>query len=929
MQFTDTSENATRWSWDFGDGHPSEEQNPLHEYKNAGRYVVTLTAINECGMSASKTGVVNISCQDVTADFGLEYLAADVATNNLTVRFTDVSQGYGLDIMKWRWDFGDGIKTSWTQATRPVNGQVDHTYPKVAPYTASLEVENECGSVDKVHKLVYNGSHCEDIVANFSPLISSGDAPLIINFIDQTTGEANRWHWDFGDNTFGELQRNATITRGDISHTYEKVGTYVVTLIATGECGKAGVKSGNVDVECDNVSIDFRYQINNPQDEEPLNVTFFITEPNDPDELDKIVKWTWLFDDGTVSHEFNPTHVYPDRLQYDVMVFAENYCGNSGRNQRSIILDCRNLTPWFNVTPQRGIVPLTVYFDENSTPVEHIKAWRWYFGDGGYFYTTDSILPTPESYTYLTPGIFNITLVVQNECTQQFSMNRTVEVFPPYNITAFSNEGGSISPPGITMVAAGDNLIYTITNNTCFDIGDVTVDDTSIGKINAYTFTNIQSDHTINATFVSQGPYSINTSVNIVNPDSTYTPGGGTISPSGNITVPCEWHQQFNITPHTCYDIYDVVIDKDQPNVQHLGPINNYTFVNVQFDQTIDAYFQLKHPQISASANQGGTIDPLGITYLDCGSDQTYTITTESCYNITDVIINGTERLGPQISPFTYTFTNVTTDQAIQAQFALKTFPINATAGEGGVISPTGIIYVLCGYNQVFTITSDNCYEISSVLINEIPLPGPFISPFQYTFPNVLQPQTIDAEFSFKNYNITASSGSNGRIVPSGIISVGCGSDRTLTIVPDSGYVVTDIIVNGESVGSYSSYTLSNIQSDQTIHVDFGLSRNWCPITGNVRTQGGTGTGVPGIRVDVWNQARTILERSGISRADGSYTIMYPRQSGTHRIDLNCPSTTTWTTTSPSGGWVDNAQICNRNGACVALSQNFRGRIIT
>ena len=26
----------------------------------------------------------------------------------------------------------------------------------------------------------------------------------------------------------------------DISHTYEKVGKYVVTLIATGECGKAG-----------------------------------------------------------------------------------------------------------------------------------------------------------------------------------------------------------------------------------------------------------------------------------------------------------------------------------------------------------------------------------------------------------------------------------------------------------------------------------------------------------------------------------------------------------------------------------------------------------------------------------------------------------------------------------------------------------------
>ncbi len=429
MQFTDTSENATRWSWDFGDGHPSEEQNPLHEYKNAGRYVVTLTAINECGMSASKTGVVNISCQDVTADFGLEYLAADVATNNLTVRFTDVSQGYGLDIMKWRWDFGDGIKTSWTQATRPVNGQVDHTYPKVAPYTASLEVENECGSVDKVHKLVYNGSqHCEDIVANFTPLISSGDAPLTINFVDQTTGEPNRWHWDFGDDTFGELQKSSTVTKGDISHTYEKVGKYVVTLIATGECGKAGVKSGYVTIDCPEVNVDFGYTY---LDEHNRTVNFnaFVFPPLYDDD---IIDWTWFFDDGTTGKGQSITHTYgpnTEEVYFNVLVVATSYCGTTGQNLKILYPSCPELFPDFSVIPPNGSYPLEVTVVDNSSPLQDIVSWRWFFGDGGYYYSTDPLQKEPpEPHLFSNWGIFPITLQIQNKCGNIFSAVREVEV---------------------------------------------------------------------------------------------------------------------------------------------------------------------------------------------------------------------------------------------------------------------------------------------------------------------------------------------------------------------------------------------------------------------------------------------------------------------------------------------------------------------
>lgn len=46
IQFTDLSENATAWNWDFGDGNNSTEQNPVHTYSAAGNYTAKLIAIN-------------------------------------------------------------------------------------------------------------------------------------------------------------------------------------------------------------------------------------------------------------------------------------------------------------------------------------------------------------------------------------------------------------------------------------------------------------------------------------------------------------------------------------------------------------------------------------------------------------------------------------------------------------------------------------------------------------------------------------------------------------------------------------------------------------------------------------------------------------------------------------------------------------------
>ena len=51
VTFANTSQNATTFSWNFGDGSSSSEQNPVHTYASGGSYTVTLTATNNCGSS--------------------------------------------------------------------------------------------------------------------------------------------------------------------------------------------------------------------------------------------------------------------------------------------------------------------------------------------------------------------------------------------------------------------------------------------------------------------------------------------------------------------------------------------------------------------------------------------------------------------------------------------------------------------------------------------------------------------------------------------------------------------------------------------------------------------------------------------------------------------------------------------------------------
>ena len=82
-------------------------------------------------------------------------------------------------------------------------------------------------------------------------------------------------------------------------------------------------------------------------------------------------------------------------------------------------------------------------------------------------------------------------------------------------------------------------------------------------------------------------------------------------------------------------------------------------------------------------------------------------------------------------------------------------------------------------------------------------------------------PKRQSSGSNYSYYTIKATAGAGGSISPSGNVSVREGRDQTFTITPDQGYAVSDVKIDGESVGAVTSYSFENVRKAHTIAVSF------------------------------------------------------------------------------------------------------------
>ena len=377
-----------------------------------------------------------------------------------------------------------------------------------------------------------------------------------------------------------------------------------------------------------------------------------------------------------------------------------------------------------------------------------------------------------------------------------------------YIISAGSQAGGSISPSGAVNVNSGSSAQFAITASTGYQISNVAVDGQSVGAVSSYTFSNVTANHTISAAFSPIPAYTIS---------ATYQ-GSGSISPAGALSVNSGSSAQFAITANTGRQISNVVVDG-----QSVGAVSSYTFTNVTANHSIQASFAARQYSISASAQGGGTISPVGTNSFSEGTNVSYSMTPAAGYKLTGILVDGNEAFGPELqapaaaakagvsagkSAATYTFSNVDSNHNIQAVFS-PTFQLVADPGPDQSVK-TGSTVTLNGLNSTGSGSPISSYRWTQVSGPAVTLSNP--SSAQCTF----TPQNVaSAESLVFNLTVTNSEGASSsanclvNVSTSGEApSVQAGPDRKVSAYSN---VTLDGASYSDSYGTIASYTWTQI----------------------------------------------------------------------------------------------------------------------
>lgn len=244
--------------------------------------------------------------------------------------------------------------------------------------------------------LLLSFSGFAQLTANFSATPTSGCAPLIVRFTDQTSGNPTSWQWDLGNGTISYL-RNPSVT-------YFEPGQYTVKLVArTWNNVDSVVKVEYITVYAKPV-IDF--SVTRTTGCYPLDVQFtdLTTTGNG-----SLTSWQWDFGDGNTSTQQNPAHVYTRSGNFNVSLQARNTFGCvAAISKSSYIQISTGVLADFTIANNTSCsAPATVQFNNTSTGVG-TRTYLWDFGDG----TTST--QTSPAHVYQQGGTYPVRLIVYN-----------------------------------------------------------------------------------------------------------------------------------------------------------------------------------------------------------------------------------------------------------------------------------------------------------------------------------------------------------------------------------------------------------------------------------------------------------------------------------------------------------------------------------
>jgi len=425
-QFTDLSNDAVSWNWDFGDSITSNINNPL------------LNIVSEPADSITLSIVTSHGCIDSITKAGIQLFEPELTAsyvgncNPLAVNFSASQDG----IASWEWDFGDGTSGSGPSPS--------HTYTSNGNFVARVIVTTLENCRDTVYlqlPIVVTGP-----TALFNSPTPANCAPSIVEFFDQSLYPVT-WLWTFGDGSTSTVQNPTKL--------YDAPGVYDVQLVVTAEngCSDSLLYTDYVTV----LGPGTQFQISDNQ--------LCIGETVQFTDLSMgAVEWEWNFGEGTTSTVQHPIFSFEQAGNYVITLFSQDTLGCSAFYTIPLPI---TVFPFpraeFAVNDTSNCAPLLVTATNNSVGAIN---YTWNFGNGQ---TSTEVNPTVN---YNQAGEYNIQLIATNEggCADTASFNGLeAYLIPIAGFTLTETEG--CTPLNVTF----NNTSYNLENPTySWDFGNTT-----------------------------------------------------------------------------------------------------------------------------------------------------------------------------------------------------------------------------------------------------------------------------------------------------------------------------------------------------------------------------------------------------------------------------------------------------------------------
>ncbi|UCD29144.1 MAG: hypothetical protein JSV03_01275, partial [Planctomycetota bacterium] len=390
----------------------------------------------------------------------------------------------------------------------------------------------------------------------------------------------------------------------------------------------------------------------------------------------------------------------------------------------------------------------------------------------------------------------------------------------------------------ITATPAADAVF----ENWTLDVGTGPIADPAA----ATTTVTMNSDNTVSAVLTRTYVLTLNTA------------GSGTgiaTADQGSAVAPDTYRVgtvvQITATPDSCSNFTSWSGD-------HAGS-NNPDNITMDADKTVMATFTLKIFTINASAGPNGSISPSGAVSVNCGTDQTFTITpdTGNGFNsVKDLVVDGISQ-GEGIT--SYTFTNVTADHTISATFedhgntcnnATVVAPNNTVNGsidsngdedfyQIDIPNPGGVVTLYTEYTADNTDTYGHlldagCNEIAAnddggaqknFQIVQVVTPGTYFIRVRDYWPDQIGTYILHVDYETDDHGsdlanattVTCGSTTTGRIYPAG------NWDYFRLILANLGLITINSTGNEDTYG----YLLDSVGNEITHDNDSGSSRNF------------------------------------------------------------------------------------------------------